>query len=495
MNLVNARIEKLPSGRPMALGVWLTGFCFLIPAFYLFTHGQMRILIAFMFFGALLMSWKLNRNLGIAATFIFLLLLGDIRRILDIIAPSYKELDLLLLVGPIFAVYLAVPLLMQLKVADTISKAVLALMALMLLEIFNPRQGSIVIGISGALFYVIPIFWFWIGRNYASDRMMFLLIYRVFLPVGILDGILGVGQAYIGFFPWERDWALKLGSQYLYHAGHMRSFGFSTGAAEFASTLLIASVCVMAAIFAGRRAYIILLPILLAASLLASSRGLIVRLLFSAAMIWAIRSKGGRNWIPRLLFALVVGLGLTYYSASHAGGDDSSSTKSDNASTAQFATEHVAQGLADPGHSTAGLHWQIFVGGIVKGFTYPIGTGIGAVTLAAAKFTPGGATTGTSEIDISDAFITMGFFGGFLYLCIIYMIFRLAFFYIRQGPPILSLAYMGLFAALVGGWIALGQYSTAPFIWFCIGSLVRKQSLLQSAGFLPPDDNAGRLKS
>lgn len=495
MDQVNARIEKLPFGRPMALGVWLTGICFLIPAFYLFTHGQMRILIAFMFFGALLMSWTLNRTLGIAATFTFLLTLGDIRRILDMIAPSYQGLDLLLVVGPIFAVYLAVPLLMRLKVADTISKAVLALMALMIVEIFNPRQGSIVVGISGALFYVIPILWFWIARNYATDRMMDTLIYRVFLPIGILDGLLGVAQAYVGFFPWERDWALKLGNQYLYHAGHMRSFGFSTGASEFASTLLIASVCVMAAIFAGKRAYILLLPILLAASVLASSRGLIVKLLFAAAMIWAVRSKGGRNWLPRFIFALVVGLGLTYYSASHAGGDEPRSAQSDTASTAQIATAHVTQGLSDPGHSTAGLHWQIFVGGIVKGFTYPIGTGIGAITLGAGKFAAGGATMGSSEVDISDAFITMGFFGGFLYLFIIYMVFRLAFFYIREGSLSMSLTYMGLFAALIGAWLALGQYSTAPFIWFCIGSLVRKQSLLQSAGFQSKSSNVKTLKT
>jgi hypothetical protein len=483
MNLVNARIEKLPSGRPMALGVWLTGICFLIPAFYLFTHGQMRILIAFMFFGALLMSWVLNRTLGIVVTFAFLLILGDLRRILDMVAPAYQGLDLLLLVGPVFAIYLAVPLLMRLKLADTLSKAVLALMALMILEIFNPRQGSIVVGVGGAMFFVIPIFWFWIARNYATDRMMFLLIYRVFLPLGILGGLLGIIQTYIGFFPWEYAWVAKLGSQYELAAGHYRSFGFSTGSPEFGSTLLIASVCVMAAIFAGRRAYILLLPILVAASLLASQRGTIVKLLFATAMIWAVRNRGGLSWVPRFLFALVVGFGLTYYSASHASANDPH-MPSNRVSTAEAATAHVTQGLSDPGHSTAGLHWQIFVGGLIKGFTYPIGTGIGAVTLASGKFSAGGATTGSSEIDISDVFTTMGFFGGFLYLYIIYKVFRLAFRYIRQGPLIMSLAYMGLLSALIGGWLVLGQYSIAPFVWFCIGSLVRKQSQLESAGFL-----------
>jgi hypothetical protein len=483
MNFAVARAENMRISGLKAMGIWLTGLCVLVPAGYLFVHGQMRILIALMCLGALLMSWILDRTMSIVVTFSFLLILGDIRRITDMIAPSYAGLDLLLVVAPVFAIYLAVPLLLRLKVDDKLSKAVLALMAIMLLEIFNPRQGGIAVGVGGAMFFVIPILWFWIARNYATDRMMFSLFYRVFLPIGILDGLLGVAQAYIGFFPWEKAWAIKLGSQYTFSAGHMRSFGFSTGASEFASTLLISGICVMAAIFAGRRAYVLLIPILLAASVLSSSRGLIVKLLFGGAMIWAVRSKGGRNWVPRLVIALVVGAGLIWYSASHAGGDEPAPplTKS---TTAQIATEHVTQGLANPleaKSSTAGVHWQIFVGGIVKGFTYPIGTGIGAITLAAGKFTSGALNTASSEVDISDVFTTMGFFGGFLYLYIIYLVFRMAFFYIREGTAIMSLAYIGLFASLIGAWIALGQYSTAPFVWFCIGSLVRKQSLRRAA--------------
>jgi hypothetical protein len=496
MNYAIARTGKMRVGSLKPMGIWLTGLCFLIPAGYLFVHGQMRVLIALMCFGTLLMCWILDRTMGMVATFSFLLFLGDIRRITDMIAPAYAGLDLLLVVAPVFAIYLAVPLLLRLKVDDRLSKAVLALMAIMLLEILNPRQGGIAVGVGGAMFFVVPILWFWIGRNYATDRMTFLLLYRVFLPIGILDGLLGVAQAYIGFFPWEKAWAMKLGSQYTFSAGHMRSFGFSTGASEFASTLLIASICVMAAIFAGRRAYMLLLPILLAASVLSSSRGLIVKLLFGGAMIWAVRSKGGRNWVPRLIFALVVGAGLVWYSASHAGGEDPGQPPG-KSTTAQIATEHVTHGLANPleaKYSTAGVHWQIFVGGIVKGFTYPIGTGIGAITLAAGKFTTGKLSTGSSEVDISDVFTTMGFFGGFLYLYIIYMVFRMAFFYVREGALIMSLPYMGLFAALLGAWIALGQYSTAPLVWFCIGSLVRKQSSRKASAFRARSPEAQSLE-
>lgn len=481
-NAPNARINALPFARRFPVDVWFTGILFLIPMIYLFVHNQTRILVAMMSFTAILLIWLLDRTMGIVAVFVFMLLLGDIRRILDMVAPAAAGLDLMLLVGPVFALFLAVPLFLRLKLKDTISKAILALMVLMFLEMFNPRQGSIIVGVAGGLYFIIPLLWFWIARNYTTDRMMFILLYRVVLPIGILDGLLGVAQTYIGFFPWETAWVEKLGSQYVYSAGHIRSFGFSTGASEYATTLLIASVCVSAAVFAGRRAYILLLPILLTASVLSSSRGLIVRLVFGCAMIWAVRSQRGRNWLPRLIFALVLGCGLVFYSASHAGGDEESSSQK-HASTAGIATAHIAQGLANPleaQSSTAGLHWQIFVGGIVKGFLNPIGTGIGAVTLGAGKFSAGGATTGSSEVDISDVFITLGFVGGFVYLFVIWMVFRAAFNYVRHGSRLMSVSYLGLFAAILGGWLALGQYATTPFIWFCIGALVRNESSMNS---------------
>ncbi len=484
MNVSNTRFSTRTVSERLQINMWLAGACLLIPAGYLLVKGQLRILTALICLGTLLISWMLNRTIGIAIAFTFLLILGDLRRLLDMAAPTYGGLDLLIAVGPVFIVFLTLPLLLRVKLKDIVSKTVLALIAMMLIEVFNPRQGGIAVGAGGAMFFIVPLCWFWVGRAYATDRMLHLLLYRVVLPIGILDGMLGIAQAYVGFFPWEKAYALAHGSLFVYGEGHLRSFGFSTGPAEFASTLLISGVFVGAAIFAKQRSYVILLAILLVSSVLASSRGLIVRLVFGLAMIWAVRGKGGRNWLPRLVLGLVLGFGLVIYSASHAGGN---SPTVSSASTAQIATEHVTRGLANPldeRSSTAGFHWQLFVGGIVKGFTYPIGTGIGAVTLAAGKFGQGAANIGSSEIDISDVFITTGFVGGFLYLFLLYKVFRLALDYRRDKGGVMSLAYIGLLSAMVGQWLASGQYSTGPVVWFCIGALVQQQSI---TGSVTPD--------
>jgi hypothetical protein len=260
-------------------------------------------------------------------------------------------------------------------------------------------------------------------------------------------------------------------------AGHTRAFGFSASSAEFGNLLLLAATFALGAIFSERRVYALLLPVLLAAILLASMRGVILRLLFASALMWAVRTRGGRAWLPRLIFGLVVGVGLLGYAVSRAtgGGEQPLTARS---SGAQFATAHVTEGFAHPldsKYSTAGIHSQMFLAGIEKGLTYPIGAGLGSVTLGAGKFGGDSSVDGSSEVDISDAFISMGVCGGLLFLFIIFLGFRLAFEYVQEAPLALSLPVLGLLTAMIGDWISFGQYSIGPFVWFCLGAIAQKR--------------------
>ena len=485
-------IFDLPSrlrNRPQTLGyrdfgIWVIGLVLLIPVLYLLVHNGYSLLLGLMAVGAIVTVWQVNRNLGLGVMFGFLLLLGDIRRIMDIVTGP-RGLDPLLLAIPIFTVYLALPLLMRLTLPDTISKAMFAWLVIMILGIFNPRQGPIAVGISGALYWIIPTLWFWIGSKYGSPRLMFLILYRVFVPLGLLDAILGLFQTYFGYLPWEAAWAAQFPGQYILKSGQLRPFGFSTSGVEYQLVLLIATVLVIAAVFAGRRSYGLLLPILVPAVFLSSSRGLIVRTVFAAAMLWAVRGKRGRNWLPRLAFALSLGIGLMMYSALTAAPEQSLTTLSKKGSSAQLASAHVTQGLAHPldsKYSTGGIHAAMVWVGIVRGFTYPIGTGVGAVTLGAGKFGGDAAISGSTEVDISDAFVTMGFVGGLLYIFIIYSGFGQALRYVREGPPLLSLAVMGLLTAMLGAWVP-PAYAMGPLIWLSIGyvSIPKKVAELSTA--------------
>jgi hypothetical protein len=117
----------------------------------------------------------------------------------------------------------------------------------------------------------------------------------------------------------------------------------------------------------------------------------------------------------------------------------------------------------------------MFVGGFVKGLSSPLGHGLGWVTMAEKL---GGGTTeaGSTEVDISDTFVSMGLIGGLLYLYIVYLVIRQALAFGRTAPKYLGLPTLGILAALGGSWIALGQYAIGPLVFFVIGTLSRHSS-------------------
>ncbi len=449
----------------------------IVPTMYMVLHDALSPLTVILVALTLTATWLLNIRAAIVLTFFFLFLLGDLRRIVAMYA-RVPALDPLLMIAPVLATFAAVPLLLRTKFTDPFAKVVLALTVLMLLEIFNPRQGPFPVGLSGALFFLTPVFCFWIGRRYADEGLFRTIIYNVLIPVGMLATLLGIYQTFVGFLPWEKLWIAKaLESGYTALGlgnGHIRSFGFSPNSVEYGNLLLITGVCLIAAVFSGKRAYGLLLPFVLAAQLLASQRSQILRLLLALAMLWAVRGRDPRLWIPRLLVGLPLGLGLLFYSVSHTGSEDLGKS----ATTADYATRHVTAGFAHPldsRYSTAGLHTQMFVGGITDGLVNPLGFGLGVSTLGASKFgSESAGVYGSSEVDISDVFRTNGFIGGLLYLSVIFLGFKAAFRYVRNGPRSLSYPLLGILTCMMGAWIPLGQYALGPLIWFGLGFLARR---------------------
>ena len=454
--------------------IWIAALACLLSLLWLLVHGQLTFLAFLLMLSGLAIATAIDKPLSICLTIAYLFLLGDIRRLVHMLA-GFPKLDPLLLVGPLVSLLLALPLLLRFRLKDPLSKATMALMVIMLLEIVNPIQGSIVVGIAGAMFYVVPLLWFWIGREYGTDQLLEALIYKIVMPLAVLAGALGTWQTYVGFLPWESAWIAQVTS--IYHAlnlggGFIRSFGFSVNSIEYTNLLLVASVSVLAAFFAGRRRYGLLFPGIVFVLFLASSRSSIVKLLFATAVAWALSSKGGKGWALRLPFALAVGIGLAAFSLSQISSESGGPDKS----AAGFSTEHQVQGLEHPldsKRSTASLHATMFLDGFRTAFAYPIGYGLGAVTMGAGRLGGDETVAGSSEVDISDAFISMGIIGGLLYLYTIFLIVRRALAFGSFAPKYLGLPTLAILAAMGGGWIALGQYAIGPLVWFIIGVLSR----------------------
>jgi hypothetical protein len=464
--------------------LWTIGLALTGALLYLFLYGYGTPLTALMLFAVFLGILIYDKVIAILVTLAYLFFLGDIRRIRDVAFP-HPNLDPLLLVGPAIVILVGVPLILKARATDPLAKAMLYLTLLMAFQVFNPLQGGIGIGLGGAFFYLVPILWFWIGREYGSVAVLEKALYNVVLPIALLASLMGLYQNFVGFLPYQQVWIDANKSTFvILHMGNgTRSFGFSVAPSEYATLVEIGAAASVGAFLAGRRLWIFAFPVLLTAMILSSGRTVMVKLAFALALVWAIRkSKSlGIGATIRLLIFLSVGLATISFVAGryiNSVGDSSSNTAN------SAALQHEAAGLANPldaQKSTAGAHSQMVLGGIAEGLKNPIGRGLGSTTAAAGKLGSSDEAMDT-EIDISDMFICIGLPGGVLYLYIVFLTFRDSIAFIRTAPKAVSLLVLAILAGGIGTWLIVSQYSTAALYMFLIGCVANSQSQSRMAG-------------
>lgn len=473
---MSIELTAIASRRDLSFLLMCVSGCLLLVCLWaLLVSGQANLLCALIIGIPLVLVTIYDRQTAVVWTLVYVILLGDLRRIVSEVAAP-PAFDPLLLILPVVTVILVTPPLLRLRMKEPLSKSVLALLFVMLMQIFNPSQGGFAVGLSGVFFYAIPVLWFWIGRDCGSADLVEKVIYRVVLPLGICAGILGLSQTFFGFLPYQQDWVAQVGKVYtsLFIGSSVRPFGFSVSAAEYATLLEISIALVVAAYFASRRLWISAVPLLAAALLLSGGRGLTIKLVLALCVLWVIRKE--KRFSPLKLFGIGALGGAALLSLSLVAGlfatpADSSSR---NKSAAQDAMAHQLGGLAHPldqRYSSAGLHSNMVATGFLEGFRNPLGQGLGSTTFAAQKLGTD-STGGSSELDFSDMFIALGLPGGLLYIAVVAFGVRAAFRNIRRIKPTVGVPVLALLIATLGGWLIEGQYSTCSLVFFVLGSVV-----------------------
>jgi hypothetical protein len=96
-----------------------------------------------------------------------------------------------------------------------------------------------------------------------------------------------------------------------------------------------------------------------------------------------------------------------------------------------------------------------------------LGRGPGATNLAASRFGAGGSA-GSTEIDVSNAFVSLGLTGGLVFAGILMLAFRGVIRRYLSGET-LALAVLGLLVTCLGQWLTGGLYALLPLFWFLLG--------------------------
>jgi len=400
---------------------------------------------------------------AIVATMIYQTINGDLRRILMAIAGRAGN-DPLLLVAPAVMATLFLVLLIkgELHTRSRLSRMIIWLTILMILQTFNPLQGGPAVGVFGLFLFLCPLSWYWVGQHYGTREFIEKLLVQVIVPMAILASVFSFYQAAFGVFDYQYDWYVQSGMIAQALGNMLRPSGFFPSPTEMGLFVSIAALILWAGFLTKTRMVLTwLIPVLIWAALLQGSRGIVVTTIFVGCLMWAMSGKTQRSWLPRMVLAVVVGFGGLIYTMTQVG----------ESADLNPILKHQAKGVLNPEESTAQAHGLMMLSGVLIGtFQNPVGYGIGSTTIAADR---ANTAIGDMEVDFSNLFMSLGVVGGVIYLIIIGLVVVRAIQFWNRDRSFISLALVGICVSQLGHYLTGMHFTLTVIIWFSIGSLER----------------------
>jgi hypothetical protein len=438
--------------------------------------------------GLLALPLLVSLEAGLMAMMLFEPMRGFLRRAQYMFIP-YSQTDPIHILTPIVTLLAFAMLLHRRKLgilrATPLAGLVSILGLIYFLQIFNPLQGGLSVGFSGALFVLVPVAWFYFGQTIKPNFLE--TVFRVIVVLGIITSLYGVYQLAFGFPSYEQYWidhtdfytSISVGNvqralatyssaeewgRYI-EIGALIAFGFATGSANLA-----------------RRAGWFLCGVILTVMLLLTGQrtamfGLIlgsVVLLLLGAQTW--RAVAGRALLvlaPVLLVTVLVKAPTNDDMLSHGADDRLGSVLS-----------HTARGTLRPTQEDSLQerlkNWTWFATDLVP--YRPLGIGLGGTSLGAWRF--------NTEMDLPpiDSYfistvVTCGLPTALLFMWILIKAARMSWRLFRSTEPGSSENRVWRIAATLMPVLILNSlfgntftlYSVAPIGWLLIGWISSEQ--------------------
>jgi hypothetical protein len=176
---------------------------------------------------ALLSVLTLPLLVSLEATLVALMLFEPFRGLLrraQYLLVEYSNQDPIHLLTPVVTVMAMAVLLRRERlntfVATPLATSVSLLVLLFILEIFNPLQGGIVVGLTGALFTLFPVAWFYFGQTVSEAFMR--KAFTLIVVVGIIASLHGLYQMLVGYPAFEQYWIDNTDAYQAIAVGHVR---------------------------------------------------------------------------------------------------------------------------------------------------------------------------------------------------------------------------------------------------------------------------------
>ncbi len=327
---------------------------------------------------------------GLLAMMLFEPLRGVIRRA-QYLLVDYSATDPIHLVTPIVALF-AFALLLKSQGLGIFRQSPLAgavsLLALMyFVQIFNPLQGGLFVGLAGAVFMLLPLLWFYFGQAVRSDFMATAL--RLIVVMGLITSLYGVYQLVFGLTSFDQFWLDHSEYNDLVRVfGVVRAMATYANAEEWSRYLDISALgafglAVMAKRYLHRVAWFFCGVLLFVALVLSGQRVSIFGFIFGCVILLF---TGARTWgsiVRRAALALIPVVLLLAFAKPPT---EDELWQKEQSEAAQSMVLHSARGVLQPtGEGSLYARFENWGKGAKIVLYHPFGLGIGAGSVAQAR--------------------------------------------------------------------------------------------------------------
>ena len=432
----------------------------------------------------------INFQAGLTAMIVFEPFRGFLRRA-QYIFVSYSQSEPIHLLTP-FVTFFAVLLLIQRQklamfLDYPLAKPVSLLALICLIQVFNPLQGGLFIGFTGAMFYLVPMAWFYFGQ--ASDDEFFPRTLKLVAILGAVASCYGIYQITVGYPEFERYWITNT-DQYNSIAVYnvTRALATFSNAEEWGRYVLLGSLISFG--FATVRSFVVKRVLwllcgvfLVGMIVLAGQRSSIFGLILGVAVLVV---TGARSWGAAFarIGMMVAPVVLVLAFSSAVTDDDMKEMDKDQGVNTMLS--HTTKGTVNPtgeGSLEARFEtWSMVLFSEIP--SNPLGWGLGSRTLSATRE---GEVPNDRPVD--NHFFSLALSAGLpAMLILIWVLWRACAIGVRRWRGTepgseecavwrIALALLSVFVLNNFFGTSFIIYSVAPIGWLLIGWISREESL------------------
>ena len=435
---------------------------------------------------ALLWLMTLPLLVSLESTLVAMMLFEPFRGLLrraQYLIVDYTTQDPIHLLTPIVTVVAMAALIRNERLnifrATPLAGSVSLLGVLFFLEIFNPLQGGLAVGLSGALFLLVPLAWFYFGQS-ASERFIRLAL-NLIVFLGILASLHALYQMVVGYPAFEQYWIDNTDLYASIAVGHVRrALGTFSSAEEWGRYLEMGAIVAFgfgaaAKRLAPRIGWLVCGAASTGAVLLSGQRSAIFGLMLGIVALVLLGARSLRSGMARVaIMVLAVVLVAAFVKAP----TEDEVWNKDETEKVGALLSHTQRGTLKPAdEDSLQIRFEIWTQLVTQVIPYrPLGAGLGAGSLGEARFAPSEEMPPIDNSILVMA-IACGIPGALLFVWILGRATWVSLLLARRARDDTGNADLKRIAASLMLALALNSffgltfsiYSVAPIAWLLIG--------------------------